>query len=65
MLIIGALLQKSFMIIGIDVGGANTKMATFDGSFVQLIYAPLWKNKTIIYDMLADVKRELETVGNG
>lgn len=47
------------MIIGIDVGGANTKVATSDGSFVQLIYAPLWRNKAIIYDVLADVKRGL------
>ena len=51
------------MILGIDVGGANTKIATSDGSFVRLIYAPLWRNKTIIYDVLADVKRGLEGEG--
>lgn len=47
------------MVAGIDIGGANTKVATSDGSFVRLIYAPLWRNKAIIYDVLADVKREL------
>ena len=51
------------MIIGIDVGGANTKVATSDGSFARLIYAPLWRSKTIIYDVLSDVKRELEGKG--
>ena len=53
------------MILGIDIGGANTKAATSDGSFVRLIYAPLWRNKTIIYDILSDVKRELEGEGIG
>ena len=51
------------MIAGIDVGGANTKVATSDGSFVRLIYAPLWRNKAIIYDVLADMKRGLEGEG--
>ena len=53
------------MILGIDVGGANTKVATSDGSFVRLIYAPLWRNKAVIYDVLADVKRRLEAEGKG
>ena len=53
------------MILGIDVGGANTKVATSDGSFVRLIYAPLWRNKAVIYDVLADVKRGLEAEGKG
>lgn len=49
------------MMLGIDVGGANTKVATSDGSFVRLIYAPLWRDKAIIYTILSDVKRRLET----
>ena len=53
------------MILGIDVGGANTKAATSDGSFARYIYAPLWRNKASIYDVLADVKRELEAEGKG
>jgi len=53
------------MIIGIDVGGANTKISTSDGSFVRSIYAPLWRNKAIIYDVLSGVKGRLETEGKG
>ena len=51
------------MIAGIDIGGANTKVTTSDGSFARLIYAPLWRSKTIIYDVLSDVKRALEGKG--
>ncbi len=47
------------MFVGIDVGGANTKIATSDG-FVDSIYAPLWKNKTILYDVLSEVKQKFE-----
>lgn len=59
------IIEKGAMIVGIDVGGANTKVATSDGSFVRLIYAPLWRNKAIISDVLADVKRRLEAEGKG
>jgi len=49
------------MFAGIDVGGANTKVATSatDG-FIDTIYAPLWKNKAILYDVLLEVKRKFE-----
>ncbi len=54
------------MFAGIDVGGANTKIATSNG-FADSLYAPLWKNKKCLYDVLADVKQkfgtELEAVG--
>ncbi|MDI6885626.1 MAG: hydantoinase/oxoprolinase family protein [archaeon] len=54
------------MFAGIDVGGANTKIATSDG-FVDSRYAPLWKDKECLYDVLADVKQkfgtELEALG--
>ncbi|MGB2842647.1 MAG: hydantoinase/oxoprolinase family protein [Halobacteriota archaeon] len=53
------------MVAGIDIGGANTKVATSDGSFVKSIYAPLWRNKTILYDVLSDVKRGLEAERKG
>jgi len=53
------------MMLGIDVGGANTKAATSDGSFVRLIYAPLYRNKAILYPVLADVKRGLAAEGKG
>ncbi len=32
------------MIIGIDIGGANTKVASADGSINELHYIPLWKD---------------------
>lgn len=31
------------MILGLDIGGANTKMASSDGSFTASAYLPLWK----------------------
>lgn len=34
-------------IIGIDIGGANTKIASADESIIELHYIPLWKNTTL------------------
>jgi probable H4MPT-linked C1 transfer pathway protein len=31
------------MILGLDIGGANTKAASADGSFARSIYLPLWQ----------------------
>jgi probable H4MPT-linked C1 transfer pathway protein len=31
------------MILGLDIGGANTKAATSDGHFIYSAYLPLWK----------------------
>ncbi|RZN37100.1 MAG: hypothetical protein EFT35_06820 [Methanophagales archaeon ANME-1-THS] len=54
------------MFVGIDVGGANTKIATSDG-FVDSRYAPLWRTKERLYDVLAEANQqfgtELEAVG--
>ena len=54
------------MFIGIDVGGANTKIATSEG-FVGSRYAPLWRNKKYLYEVLADIKQtfseEIDAVG--
>jgi len=50
------------MFVGIDVGGANTKVATSDvNGFVDTIYAPLWKNNAILYDVLSEAKQKFET----
>jgi len=50
-----------FVGIGIDIGGANTKVATSDGGFVDSIYAPLWKNNTILHDLvLSELKKQFE-----
>jgi probable H4MPT-linked C1 transfer pathway protein len=35
------------MILGIDIGGANTKIASSDGKLVELHYLPLWKNSKL------------------
>jgi probable H4MPT-linked C1 transfer pathway protein len=55
-----------FMFLGIDVGGANTKLATADGR-VESLYAPLWRDKERLFEVLAAAKRkygsELEAVG--
>jgi probable H4MPT-linked C1 transfer pathway protein len=55
-----------FMFLGIDVGGANTKLATADGR-VDSLYAPLWRDKERLFALLAAAKRtygsELEAVG--
>lgn len=54
------------MFVGIDVGGANTKIATSDG-FVKLVYAPLWRDKAVLRDVLSETKQEfrpkIEAVG--
>ncbi|MBN1324168.1 MAG: hydantoinase [Methanotrichaceae archaeon] len=31
------------MILGLDIGGANTKAASADGSFAESLYLPLWR----------------------
>jgi hypothetical protein len=55
-----------FMYLGIDVGGANTKLATADGR-VESLYAPLWRDKERLFAVLAAAKRkygsELDAVG--
>ena len=32
------------MILGLDIGGANTKAASSDGKFAEIVYLPLWRN---------------------
>lgn len=46
--------------MGIDVGGANTKVATSDGSLVTSIHAPLWRNTAILYDVLYEIKKKID-----
>lgn len=47
------------MILGIDIGGANTKIASSDGRIVELHYIPLWKN-TRLPEALLDIATRLE-----
>jgi probable H4MPT-linked C1 transfer pathway protein len=42
------------MILGIDIGGANTKIASSDGKLVELHYLPLWK-KSMLPEALLDI----------
>jgi probable H4MPT-linked C1 transfer pathway protein len=41
-------------IIGIDIGGANTKVASADGKITEIHYSPLWKN-TALPRLLSDI----------
>jgi hypothetical protein len=45
--------------LGIDIGGANTKIATSDGSIVELYYLPLWKDTTLP-QTLKDIAKRLD-----
>ncbi|NJD76005.1 MAG: H4MPT-linked C1 transfer pathway protein [Candidatus Methanoperedens sp.] len=47
------------MILGIDIGGANTKVASPDGSIVELHYLPLWKESKLP-EVLIDIGKRLE-----
>ncbi|MCZ7405160.1 MAG: H4MPT-linked C1 transfer pathway protein [Candidatus Methanoperedens sp.] len=47
------------MILGIDIGGANTKIASEDGKIVELHYIPLWKN-TKLPQVLLDIACRLK-----
>lgn len=46
-------------IIGIDIGGANTKLASSDGTVVELHYLPLWKN-TRLPEVLKEISQRLK-----
>jgi len=35
------------MILGLDIGGANTKAASVDGKYARSVYLPLWKNSPL------------------
>ncbi len=47
------------MVLGIDIGGANTKLASSDGKLVELHYVPLWKN-TSLPKVLLDIAKRLK-----
>jgi len=46
------------MILGLDIGGANTKAASSDGGMARSVYLPLWKNAPLgeLLDELAALK---------
>jgi probable H4MPT-linked C1 transfer pathway protein len=43
--------------LGIDIGGANTKAATADGSYVASFYLPLWRGADL-HGTLARIKKD-------
>jgi len=47
------------MILGIDIGGANTKIASDNGKIVELHYIPLWKN-TRLPEALIEIAERLK-----
>ncbi len=51
------------MILGIDIGGANTKVASSDGRFVDIRYLPLWKRSPLDEYLLELRDLEPEAVG--
>lgn len=44
--------------IGIDIGGANTKVASADGSIAEIHYLPMWKDAALP-DLLAGIANRL------
>jgi (4-(4-[2-(gamma-L-glutamylamino)ethyl]phenoxymethyl)furan-2-yl)methanamine synthase len=46
-------------VIGLDIGGANTKVASSDGTIVELHYLPLWKN-TRLPEVLKEIAQRLQ-----
>lgn len=46
-------------VIGLDIGGANTKLASSDGTIVELHYLPLWKN-TRLPEILKGIAERLQ-----
>ncbi len=45
------------MILGLDIGGANTKAGSADGSFAKSVYLPLWKEAPLI-EVLREISGE-------
>ena len=46
-------------VIGLDIGGANTKLASSDGTLMELHYLPLWKN-TRLPEILEEIAEKLQ-----
>lgn len=46
-------------VIGLDIGGANTKIASSDGKLVELHYLPLWKD-TRLPEVLKEIAKRLK-----
>lgn len=51
------------MILGIDIGGANTKIASNDAKLTKLHHIPLWKNNSLVDTLLIYARLKPEKVG--
>jgi probable H4MPT-linked C1 transfer pathway protein len=51
------------MILGLDIGGANTKAASSDGSVAKSVYLPLWRNAKLDQVMHGFAEIKPEAVG--
>lgn len=50
------------MILGLDIGGANTKAASSDGRFIESVYLPLWKDAPLAEVLQRFARLEPEAV---
>lgn len=51
------------MILGLDIGGANTKAASSDGSLAESVYLPLWRDAPLGEVLKKLSKKDPESVG--
>ena len=51
------------MILGLDIGGANTKAASSDGSMAECVYLPLWRDAPLGEVLQRFAERDPEAVG--
>lgn len=52
-------IKTNAKVIGLDIGGANTKLASSNGTLVELHYLPLWKN-TKLPEVLKEIAYRLQ-----
>lgn len=52
-------MNQNGTVIGIDIGGANTKIASHDGQITELHYIPLWKD-TRLPEVLGEIIHRLK-----
>ncbi|EHP87211.1 (4-{4-[2-(gamma-L-glutamylamino)ethyl]phenoxymethyl}furan-2-yl)methanamine synthase [Methanotorris formicicus] len=52
------------MILGIDIGGANTKITEIDENYkIHHIYFPMWKNNEKLTELLKKYSKDVDAVG--
>lgn len=51
------------MILGLDIGGANTKAASSDGSLAESVYLPLWRDAPLSEVLHRLAEKDPECVG--